>query len=76
MRPIVSRNFGRFSVDLNPIFELPTVSEEERTLELPKPASAGSRAGRLRRVFRNPAGPWPAAQCRIERRELQGMPRR
>ena len=33
MRPIVSRDFGRFSADLNPIFELPTVSEEERTLE-------------------------------------------
>ena len=32
-RPIVSRDLGRFSVDLNPIFELPTVSEERRTLE-------------------------------------------
>jgi hypothetical protein len=32
-RPIVSRDVGRFSFDLNPIFELPTVSEERRTLE-------------------------------------------
>src|SRR5207249_11777100 len=32
-RPIVSRDLGRFSVDLNPAFELPTVSEERRTLE-------------------------------------------
>jgi hypothetical protein len=32
-RPIVSRDLGRFSVDLNPIFELPTVSEERRTVE-------------------------------------------
>jgi hypothetical protein len=32
-RPIVSRDLGRFSVDLNPIFELPTVSGERRTLE-------------------------------------------
>jgi len=33
LRPIVSRDFGRFSVDLNPIFELPTVTEEQRTFE-------------------------------------------
>jgi hypothetical protein len=32
-RPLVSRDIGRFSVDLNPGFELPTVSEERRTLE-------------------------------------------
>ena len=32
-RPLMSRDFGRFSVDLNPIFDLPTVSEERRTLE-------------------------------------------
>ncbi len=32
-RPIVSRDLGRFSVDLNPSFELPTVSQERRTLE-------------------------------------------
>jgi hypothetical protein len=32
-RPILSRDLGRFSFDLNPIFELPTVSEERRTLE-------------------------------------------
>src|SRR5262245_16706029 len=32
-RPILSRDVGRFSVDLNPSFELPTVSEERRTLE-------------------------------------------
>jgi len=32
-RPLVSRDLGRFSVDLNPAFELPTVSEERRTLE-------------------------------------------
>ncbi len=32
-RPIVSRDFGRFSLDLNPAFELPTVSEERRTVE-------------------------------------------
>ena len=31
-RPILSRDFGRFSLDLNPTFELPTVSEERRTL--------------------------------------------
>jgi len=33
LRPIASRDFGRLSVDLNPSFELPTVSEERRTLE-------------------------------------------
>src|SRR5262249_20386307 len=27
-RPLVSRDLGRFSIDLNPAFELPTVSEE------------------------------------------------
>ncbi|TMA56233.1 MAG: hypothetical protein E6J75_10080 [Deltaproteobacteria bacterium] len=32
-RPIVSRDIGRFSVDLNPMFELPTVASERRTLE-------------------------------------------
>ncbi len=32
-RPILSRDVGRFSIDLNPAFELPTVSEERRTLE-------------------------------------------
>jgi hypothetical protein len=32
-RPIVSRDIGRFSVDLNPSFELPTVTAERRTLE-------------------------------------------
>jgi hypothetical protein len=32
-RPILSRDFGRFSLDLNPIFELPTVTSERRTLE-------------------------------------------
>ena len=32
-RPILSRDLGRFSVDLNPSFELPTVSSERRTLE-------------------------------------------
>ncbi|MFN8544299.1 MAG: hypothetical protein U0807_08830 [Candidatus Binatia bacterium] len=32
-RPLVSRDFGRFSIDVNPAFELPTVSEERRTLE-------------------------------------------
>ena len=32
-RPIVSRDVGRFSVDLNPMFELPTVTSERRTLE-------------------------------------------
>src|SRR5204863_236260 len=32
-RPILSRDLGRFSVDLNPSFELPTVTEERRTLE-------------------------------------------
>src|SRR5262249_15602358 len=32
-RPLASRDLGRFSVDLNPAFELPTVSEERRTLE-------------------------------------------
>lgn len=31
-RPIVSRDIGRFSVDANPIFELPTVGEERRTV--------------------------------------------
>jgi hypothetical protein len=31
-RPIMSRDLGRFSVDLNPIFELPTVGEERRTV--------------------------------------------
>jgi hypothetical protein len=32
-RPIASRDVGRFTLDLNPTFELPTVSEERRTLE-------------------------------------------
>src|SRR5207245_1922928 len=32
-RPIVSRDIGRFSVDMNPMFELPTVTSERRTLE-------------------------------------------
>lgn len=32
-RPIVSRDFGRFTIDIDPIFELPTISEERRTLE-------------------------------------------
>src|SRR5438876_5554948 len=32
-RPIVSRDIGRFSVDLNPMLELPTVTSERRTLE-------------------------------------------
>jgi hypothetical protein len=32
-RPIVSRDFGDFTVDLDPIFELPTVTEERRTFE-------------------------------------------
>ena len=32
-RPIVSRDFGRFTLDVDPIFELPTVSEERRTIE-------------------------------------------
>jgi hypothetical protein len=29
-RPIVSRDFGRFTVDIDPAFELPTVTETER----------------------------------------------
>ncbi len=33
-RPILSRDFGRFTVDLNPQFELPTVTSERRTFEL------------------------------------------
>jgi hypothetical protein len=33
VRPILSRDFGKLSIDLNPGFELPTVSEERRTLE-------------------------------------------
>jgi hypothetical protein len=32
-RPILSRDFGRFSIDLNPAFELPTVTSERRTFE-------------------------------------------
>jgi hypothetical protein len=32
-RPIISRDFGPLSLDLNPIFELPTVTTERRTLE-------------------------------------------
>jgi hypothetical protein len=32
-RPIISRDFGRFSIDLNPSFELPTVTSERRTFE-------------------------------------------
>src|SRR5262245_34979210 len=38
-RPIVSRDFGRFSIAVDPIFELPTVSEERRTLEFNYSAS-------------------------------------
>ena len=32
-RPILSRDFGKVSIDLNPAFDLPTVSHERRTLE-------------------------------------------
>jgi hypothetical protein len=32
-KPILSRDFGRLSLDLNPAFELPTVTSERRTLE-------------------------------------------
>ena len=32
-RPLLSRDIGRFSLDLNPAFDLPTVTEERRTLE-------------------------------------------
>jgi hypothetical protein len=32
-RPIISRDIGRFTIDVDPIFDLPTVSEERRTLE-------------------------------------------
>jgi hypothetical protein len=32
-KPIVSRDFGRFSIDLNPQFELPLVADETRTFE-------------------------------------------
>jgi len=32
-RPIISRDFWRFSVDLNPQFELPLVADERRTFE-------------------------------------------
>lgn len=32
-RPILSRDFGRFTVDVDPIFELPTVTSERRTFE-------------------------------------------
>jgi hypothetical protein len=32
-RPILSRDIGRLSIDLNPSFELPTVTSESRTLE-------------------------------------------
>jgi hypothetical protein len=32
-RPMLSRDFGRFTVDLNPGFELPTVTSERRTIE-------------------------------------------
>ena len=32
-RPLLSRDIGRFSLDLNPAFELPTVTAERRTLE-------------------------------------------
>ena len=46
-RPIVSRDFGRFSVDLDPSFELPTVSEERRTLEFNYAARLYYRLSRL-----------------------------
>jgi len=46
-RPIVSRDLGRFSVDLNPIFELPTVSEERRTLEFDYAARVYYRLSRM-----------------------------
>jgi hypothetical protein len=32
-RTLFSRDFGRFTVDLNPVFELPTVASERRTFE-------------------------------------------
>ena len=32
-RPIVSTDLGRFSFDINPSFELPTIADERRTLE-------------------------------------------
>jgi len=45
-RTLVSRDLGRFSVDLNPAFELPTVSEERRTLEFNYAARAYYRLSR------------------------------
>ena len=45
-RPLISRDFGRFSLDLNPAFELPTVTEERRTLEFNYAARVYYRASR------------------------------
>ena len=46
-RPIASRDFGRLSVDVNPSFELPTVSEERRTLEFNYAARVYYRLSRI-----------------------------
>ena len=46
-RPILSRDFGRFSLDLNPTCELPTVSQERRTLEFKYGARVYYRMSRL-----------------------------
>ncbi len=32
-RPILSTDVGRFSLDINPSFELPTIADEQRTIE-------------------------------------------
>src|SRR5262245_31268204 len=46
-RPIISRDFGRFTIDLDPVFELPTVTEERRTLEFNYLTRLGYRLSRV-----------------------------
>jgi hypothetical protein len=45
-RPIISRAFGRFTIDLDPMFELPTVTQERRTLEFNYATRIGYRLSR------------------------------
>jgi hypothetical protein len=46
-RPLVSRDLGRFTVDLNPTFELPAVGDERRTLHFDYGARGYYRWSRL-----------------------------
>ena len=45
-RPLLSANLGKFTVDVNPAFELPTIADERRTLEFNYAARVVYRASR------------------------------